>query len=240
MFRTVYWFAYFWFRVLMTVPALFSAISLQKQGNSRGASSVANGQAVSWSRALLSASGSTVQVEGMENIPNDTAVLFVSNHQGNFDIPILLGFIDKPKGFIAKMELEKLPVISIWMNYMKCVFMDRDDVRQSLRAINKGAEYLKEGYSLVVFPEGTRSKGPVPGEFKAGSFKLAVKAGVPIVPVTINGSYKIMEQQGIWIRPAVVEVKIAPPIYAEDYRGKDIKEVAAEVSDVITANFKSN
>lgn len=92
-------------------------------------------------------------------------------------------YIEKPKAFIAKIELLKLPLLRTWMIHLKCVFMDRSDIRQSLKVINQAADHLKEGYSMIIFPEGTRSKNETFGEFKPGSLKLALKAGVPIVPV---------------------------------------------------------
>ncbi len=94
--------------------------------------------------------GSTVDVKGLENIP-DRHVLFVSNHQSNFDIPLLMGYVPKFKGFVAKIELEKVPVISWWMKKMNCLFLDRNDMRQSLKVIIQGIGLLKAGHTMVVF-----------------------------------------------------------------------------------------
>ena len=142
----------------------------------------------SWARFILKIAGAKVTVKGEENIPKDDTVLFVSNHQSNFDIPLLMAYINVPKGFIGKKELESWPFIGTWMKYIHCVFMDRDNLRKSAEAIVDGIKLLRSGYSMVIFPEGTRSKGkPVDG-FKAGSFKLATKSKRAIVPVTINGT----------------------------------------------------
>ncbi|MCD8503076.1 MAG: 1-acyl-sn-glycerol-3-phosphate acyltransferase [Bacillaceae bacterium] len=171
----------------------------------------------------------------MENLPpQGEACLFVSNHQGNFDIPILIGFLNRPLGFISKIEVKKMPIVNKWMEHMNCVFMDRKDRRQAVQSINKGADNLKNGSSLVIFPEGTRSKGMKMNSFKAGSFKLAQKSGATIVPVAINGSYKIMEQNGFKIKPATVKVTILPSISKETYQEKDMKQIAAEVEEMIT------
>ena len=137
----------------------------------------------SWARFILKIAGAKVTVKGEENIPKDDTVLFVSNHQSNFDIPLLMAYINVPKGFIGKKELE----------YIHCVFMDRDNLRKSAEAIVDGIKLLRSGYSMVIFPEGTRSKGKPVDEFKAGSFKLATKSKRAIVPVTINGTYKLLE-----------------------------------------------
>jgi 1-acyl-sn-glycerol-3-phosphate acyltransferase len=208
---------------------------LQKEGRIQERDVLVDKKVKEWSRSLVRLSGSKITVSGEENIPKDTAVLFVSNHQGNFDIPILLGYIQKPKAFISKIEVKKMPFIGTWMEQLNCLFMDRKNVRQSVKAINEGARLLQNGTSLVIFPEGTRSKGDGMAEFKTGSFKLATKSGVPITPVTINGSYKIMELQGFWIKPAEVHIVVHPPIYPQQ---EEAKELALKSERIIKEGVK--
>ncbi len=223
--RTIIWFVYFWAVLLKLIPSLNSVKRLYKAGNIQERDQLVDKKVKEWSTSLVKLSGSKITVSGEENIPKDTAVLFVCNHQGNFDIPILLGYIQKPKAFISKIEVKKMPFIGTWMEHLNCLFMDRKNVRQSVKAINEGAKLLKNGTSLVIFPEGTRSKGDNMAEFKAGSFKLATKSGVPIIPVAINGSYKIMEQQGIWIKPADVHITVYPPVYPEQLDAKELAQI---------------
>ena len=232
MFRTVLWFIYFWIHLIAIQPDLIRVNRLAKMGKTTEHDLLTNQTAKTWARSLVKLAGVTVVTRGEENIPTG-AVLFVSNHQGNFDIPILLGYINKPKAFIAKIELLKLPLIRTWMTHLKCVFMDRSDIRQSLKVINQAAEHLKEGYSMVIFPEGTRSKGETLGEFKPGSLKLAMKAGVPIVPIAIRGSYKIMEQNGFIIRPAHVEITIFDPIFTAGLTKEQAGELPERVRKII-------
>jgi len=188
-----------------------------------------------WAKTMVSLAGGTVEVIGFENIPQDGSVLFVSNHQGNFDIPLLLSNIPKPIGFVAKVELEKLPLINTWMKLIECVFIDRKDMRQSLRTISTATEILKSGQSMVIFPEGTRSKGGEMQPFKPGSLRLAQKAGTPIVPVTISGSYKLMEGNNNRIKPAHVKIIFAPPV---DSEGIDkASDLTVTVFDVIKDNL---
>jgi 1-acyl-sn-glycerol-3-phosphate acyltransferase len=227
--RTVIWFVYFWTVLIKLIPALNRVKNLQKSGRIQERDELADKKAKEWARSLVKLTGSNVTVSGEENIPKDTAVLFVSNHQGNFDIPLLLGYIQKPKAFISKIEVKKMPFIGTWMVQLNCLFMDRKNVRQSVKAINEGAQLLQNGTSLVIFPEGTRSKGDDMSEFKAGSFKLATKSGVPIIPVTINGSYKIMEQQGFWIKPASIHIKVHPPIYPQQNEAKDLARLSEQI-----------
>jgi 1-acyl-sn-glycerol-3-phosphate acyltransferase len=211
MIRTIVWFVWFWVSLILTIPALIYAVILDKLNKTEKRIDVVNKTASLWARLLVNLSGSKIKVNGQENLP-DGPVLFISNHQSNFDIPILISFIDKPKAFIAKIETSRLPIVSTWMKQMRCVFMDRNDIRQSISAINQGVDYLKKGYSMVIFPEGTRSAGVKMGEFKGGSFKLATKSGVPVIPVAIKGSYKIMSKGSFIIKPAQVEINILKPV----------------------------
>lgn len=233
MLRTIVWFIYFWIHLITIQPSLMKVKRLEKMGKTVEHDQLVDQVAKRWAHALVGLAGVTVVTKGEEKIPSNGAVLFVSNHQGNFDIPILVGYIKKPKAFIAKIELIKLPMISTWMTHLKCVFMDRSDIRQSLKVINQAADYLKAGYSMIIFPEGTRSKGEALGEFKPGSLKLALKAGVPIVPLTIRGSYKIMEQNGTIIKPARVEIEVFDPISTVGLTKEQEKELPERVRMII-------
>ncbi|TCO78002.1 lysophospholipid acyltransferase family protein [Marinisporobacter balticus] len=235
MFRTIYMIIYFLVDQLFLLPTLWKVEKLEREGKTKEINDLIHRTGSDWGKRIVNTTGSKVSISGLENIPQGP-ILFVSNHQGNLDIPILLGFIDKPKAFIAKIELSKIPVFGKWMQKVKCIFIDREDPRQSLRAINEGIQTLKSGYSMVVFPEGTRSKGSQMGEFKKGSLRLATKAKVPIVPVTIDGSYKIMEANGKFIKPAEVKITISAPIYTENLT----KEAESHLSDQVYEVIKSH
>lgn len=239
MLRTIIWFIYFWLYLITIIPSYFKVKQLERLGKTAEHDDLVFGIVRKWAQSLVSLAGAKIKVSGSENIPKSQSVVFISNHQGNFDIPILLGYIDKPKAFIAKIELLKMPFIRTWMKHMKCVFMDRSDVRQSLRTISTAAEYLKQGYSMVIFPEGTRSKSASMGEFKPGSFKLALKAEAPIVPVTVRGSYKIMEQNGFLIKPAEVEIIISQPISTKGLTKEESTNLPDQVWKVIQNNLQS-
>ncbi|EHQ87711.1 lysophospholipid acyltransferase family protein [Desulfosporosinus youngiae] len=232
MIRTILWFTYFWLYLIAIQPKLIRVKRLEKMGKTSEHDELTNQTAKKWARSLVKLAGVKVVTKGEEHIPAGP-ILFVSNHQGNFDIPILIGYIDKPKAFIAKIELQKLPIIQTWMTHLKCVFMDRSDIRQSLKVINQAADHLKNGYSMVIFPEGTRSKGKALGEFKPGSLKLALKAGVPIVPVAIQGSYRIMEENGFRIKPAHVEISIFDPIPTAGLSKEQAAELPERVRRII-------
>lgn len=186
---------------------------------------------------VIKATGTKVTVIGRENIPKDQAVLFVGNHQSNFDIPLLMGELGVPHGYIAKSELGSVPVVSAWMKEMKCVFMNRDDRRQSLQAIKDGIEILKNGHSLVVFPEGTRSKCDKMSEFKAGSLTLATKSGVPIIPITIDGSHSMFESNNNRVAASQVRLIISEPIYMNDVSELNGSELTALVEGIVKNNL---
>lgn len=190
-----------------------------------------------WAKYVMWLSGAKVKVFGEENIPKDEAVLFVGNHQSNFDIPLIMSNIKVPKGFIAKKELEKWPGISMWMKYIRCVFMDRSNIRKSAEAIVQGIQTLKSGYSMVIFPEGTRSKGKPVAEFKAGSFKLALKSKVKIIPFTINGSYKLLEANGGKIKACPVEIYIHTPIDTNKLSKEEISELHTTVRNIVVSDL---
>ena len=187
-----------------------------------------------WAAARMRQTGAKVTVKGLENIP-DGAVLFVSNHQSNYDIPVFMSYVRKPKGFVAKIETRKVPLLRYWMEFMDCIFIDRSDLRQQAKTIIEGINLLKNGHSMVLFPEGTRSKGESVGEFKAGSFKLATKSKVPIVPVTLDGTYKIMEANGWRIKPADVTLTIHPPIETEGLTREEELELSDKVKEIIVS-----
>ena len=128
-------------------------------------------------------------------------------------------------------------MLSGWMKSMNCVFMDRDNPRESIRAIKDGTELLKEGYSLVLFPEGTRSKDGNLGEFKAGGLRLATKSKVDILPITINGTKDIMNKDSLIIRPAKVKVIVSPLIKVDEYDG-DTKELTEVIHNIISQNLE--
>lgn len=189
-----------------------------------------------WASHVLNYVGAKVNISGRENIPKGPC-LYVANHQGFFDIPIIVESVGRSVGFIAKKELLKFKVLTYWMNQMHCIFMDRSNVRESMKAINEGVEYLRNGYSMVIFPEGTRSKGPSIGEFKKGSLKLALKSGVPIVPIAIDGSYKLREgNEKSRIMPAEVKVTICKPIHTEGLSREEQTKLIEIVRDVIEKN----
>ncbi|WP_102400429.1 lysophospholipid acyltransferase family protein [Haloimpatiens massiliensis] len=183
------------------------------------------------SKHILKMSKTETQVMGLDNIPSETCV-FMCNHQAIFDGFLLMANINRVTGFIAKKEITKLPLIRSWLRSIHSVFIDRSNAREGLKALNEGVENLKKGYSLIIFPEGTRSLSSKMGEFKKGSMKLPIKAGVPIVPITIDGTYNVLEV-GNKVRGNKVKMIIHEPIYLENLSSQDKKDLSQRIHDII-------
>ena len=205
---------------------------IEKAGNEQEVKEKIAPLVIDWAKYCVDATGAQVEVTGIENVPTDRSVVYIGNHQGIFDIPLLLGYIPYQKAFIAKIEILKIPMISDWMKLMKCVFLDRKNPRQSVEAMHQGMENVKNGYSMVIFPEGTRSKGGPVNEFKPGSFKLAFQSEADIVPVTIDGTWKIYEEHKK-INPAKIKLTIHPAVKTEGLNKDELREIPAQVQKIV-------
>lgn len=187
---------------------------------------------IAWAKYCIDITGSEIEVVGLENVPKDKTVVYIGNHQGAMDIPLLLGYIPFPKAFIAKIEILKIPILSKWMKMMQCVFLNRKDMRQSVKAMHDAVDIVKNGYSLVIFPEGTRSKGGPVKSFKPGSFKLAFQSESPIVPVTIDGSWRIYEEYK-GIHPGKIKLTIHKPIETKGLSKEELQKIPQNVQSII-------
>lgn len=237
MLRTLIWFIYFWLYQLGAYPKLLKADKLAAQEKWTERDVMLTPEVQRWAHKLLKLAGCQVELKGSEHLIKDQAVLYVSNHQGNFDIPILLAFLPGAKGFVAKDSIEKMPLVSRWMKHMHCVFMDRDNLRQSAAAINEGIRNIKAGTSMVIFPEGTRSLDGQLLEFKPGALKLGTKPAAAIIPVTINGSIAMMPKGSFAIKPSKVIVTIHPPVLPDAYSGMDTTELSEQVKTTIQSGL---
>lgn len=184
--------------------------------------------------------GGRATVIGLENIPEDHPVLFVGNHRSIFDIILAGSLIKHPCGFVAKKELQGTPITLI-MEEIHCLFLDREDPRQGLKTILTAIDYVKSGISMFIFPEGTRCK--VEGTFlpfHAGSFKIATKAKVPIVPVTIVGMGDVFEDHYPRIKWAPVVIEFGEPIETADMDRNAQKDLPDKVKALMEETYKKN
>jgi 1-acyl-sn-glycerol-3-phosphate acyltransferase len=166
-----------------------------------------------------------IEVHGKENIPQEDGFMFFPNHQGLFDVLSIIEACDKPFSVVAKIEVQNVPFLKQVFAIMKAKLMDRADVRQSMKVIMAVTEEVKEGRNYLIFPEGTRSKnGNEVGEFKGGSFKSAMNARCPIVPVAMLNAHEVFDTNSI--APITVQVHFLEPIPYEEYQGMKSTEIA--------------
>ena len=174
---------------------------------------------------VLFLSGIKKKVIGVERVPKDNPVLFIINHRGFFDVILAFYTVPVLSGFVSKKEIAKVPGLRIWMKFINCVFLDRENPREGIKAILKGIENIKSGISMFISPEGTRNSGEGLLEFKPGSLKMAEKTGCPIVPVAITNADKVFEDHLPWIQPYEMTIEYGEPILIHELS----KEAKAEL-----------
>ena len=185
--------------------------------------------------------GGNVKIKsyGVENIPNKNGFMLFPNHQGMYDVLALVDVCPKPLSVVAKKEVAKIPLLKQLFKVMKVIFMDREDVRQSMQVIIEVSKQVAQGRNYIIFPEGTRSKnGNKVGEFKGGSFKAATKAKCPIVPVALIDSFKPFDTGST--KPITVQVHFLQPLLYEEYKDMKTNDIAEEVKRRIVEVIEKN
>lgn len=237
------------FKILITVVKIFSwmisknslrrkGLKLEKQGNTEELDKLVLEMVPLWARYIAKITGTTVVVNGLEKLPQDRAVVFIANHQGYMDIPAIYGYVPKFISFVSKKEIGAIPLIGDWMRFLHCTLMDRKSARASVQAIHDAADNVKKGYSQVIFPEGTRSRGGLHREFKAGSFKLAFMSDSPIVPLTIEGSYKVFEEKKTVSKGNTITITIHDPIETKGLTREQQASIPAQIEQIVCAQLK--
>ena len=197
---------------------------------------------VNWAfRWVIRIAGTKVIAIGEENIPTDTAVLYVGNHRSFYDIILTYVRVPRLTGYVSKKEMDKWPLLNVWMRYLHCLFLDRENIKEGLKTILTAVEKVKNGISICIFPEGTRNKTAdsfLP--FHEGSFKIAEKGNVPIVPMTILNSAAIFEDHFPKIKPATVVIEYGKPIYIKDLEKETRKNLSGYVLDIISKTYFEN
>jgi 1-acyl-sn-glycerol-3-phosphate acyltransferase len=189
--------------------------------------------AQSWGRSILWVSGVRVRVVGAERMDPAASVICMSNHQSNFDIPVLLGYLPVPFRWLAKAELFKIPVFGRAMRGAGYIPIDRSDRPAAIESLRQAAAAIRGGVSVVIFPEGTRSPDGTLKPFKKGGFVMAIEAGVPIVPVAVRGTFDIMPKNRLLIRPRDVTLTIGAPIVTTGYRLHSTEVLMDEVGNAL-------
>lgn len=194
---------------------------------------------VSWGfRCIVRLAGTDLIVRGRENIPTDTAVLYVGNHRSYFDIVLTLSLFPRVTGYVAKVEMKTWPLLNLWMKNIHCLFLDRKNIKEGLKTILEGAEQVKNGISLCIFPEGTRNKvSDTFLPFHDGSFKIAERGGVPVIPMVIVNSAGVFEDHLPKVKRARVVIEFQEPVYLDRLEKNVKKNLGSYVSGIISERY---
>ncbi|GAA0265989.1 lysophospholipid acyltransferase family protein [Faecalicatena contorta] len=197
---------------------------------------------VQWAfKVILKMTSVRATVIGEENVP-DEPVLFIGNHRSFFDILLTYSRCKRLTGYVAKKEMEHIPLLSTWMRYLYCLFLDRENPKEGLKTILQAIDYIKKGISICIFPEGTRNNGEELSmlPFKDGAFKIATKTNCAIVPVSMNNTCAIFEKQFPRIRKVHVVIEYGKPIYPDQLEKEDKKHIGNYVQNIIQETIIKN
>lgn len=194
-------------------------------------------------RILLFITGTRVTTIGLDRVPEDEAVLYVGNHLSFFDTIISYSQMKTRCGYIAKDNLAHIPLLSWNMKFLNCLFLKRDDLRQGLETIHKAIEYINNGISVFIYPEGTRNKSGDETQllpFHRGSFKIAQRTGCKIIPVAFNNADDVLERHFPKVRKAHVVVEYGEPIAYGDLSKEEQRHIDEYFREIITEMVKKN
>ena len=196
---------------------------------------------VAWAFGVVAfLAGARFEVHGLENIPKDKSVLYIGNHQSFFDVVLAYHLCPAVTGFMSKKTFQKVPLLNVWMMMNYCLFLTRTDPRQDLKLIIKAQEFIKQGISMFIFPEGTRSKTGEMAEFHEASFKIATKTGCPIVPVAFTNTREVFETHLPKLKKTKVIVTFMPPVDPTTLEGDNKKKVGVYVSGLLQTQLDAD
>ena len=188
-------------------------------------------------------SGGHLTVRGMENVPKDEAVLYIGNHRSYFDVVLTYARCPGLTSYMAKKEVARVPLLSTWMRFLHCLFLDRKDIKQGLKTILAAIDLIKNGISVCIFPEGTRSTGPEQTEllpFHEGSFKVATKTDCLIVPMAITNTSRIFEDHIPFIRSTDVVIEYGKPFRPSELTKEQKKGIGGYTRGIIQEMVQNN
>lgn len=176
--------------------------------------------------------------EEFDKLSLEEPLVIISNHQSNFDIPAIQGYFPFVPGFMAKKEMESWPFFKTWMPITNSIFIDRINPREGIKSIRQTVKYIKAGYPILVFPEGTRSEDGKVGKFKNGGFKVAVDSKAKIIPITLKGTFDIQNKKSIkMFKNKKVKLIIGKTIDTKDYTRDELKNIHNITKEVILNNY---
>lgn len=190
-----------------------------------------------WCRLIARTAGARVRVHGTEHIMPGTSYVFLSSHQSYMDIPGMLGYLPAQLRIAAKKSLFRIPFMGWHLTRAGHIPIDRSSTQNAIASMQRAANYLDDGICAFVFPEGTRSRDGVLNQFKKGGFKLAIQAGVPIIPVTIIGSRQVLPPDSIIFRPGPMDMYVDAPIPTDELTEDDLEPLMQKVWDAMAKHY---
>ncbi len=227
-----------WTSIIVTTVGLgtlaFITFPFDRNGN------VVHHYARWWARIQLLVSGVRVTVRGFEHLDKESPYIYMSNHQGSYDIFALLSCLPVQFRWIAKKELFAIPIFGWAMRAANYISIDRSGKRKALESIEWAAHKIRGGVSVVIFPEGTRSRNGSIQPFKRGGFTLAIKSGVPIIPITIDGSWDVMPRESMRVRPGEIRVSIDRAIQTTSFSMRERNVLMEKVREALERNLATD
>lgn len=221
--------------VIVMLPALLVFYLISKKGPKKAERGVH--ACISWLfKAIKALAGTNLIIKGLENVPSDIPVLYISNHTSYFDIIFTYPLCKLPTSYVAKSDLQNIPFFSIWGKLMRCLFFDRNDAKSSVQMIVDGTNNLKTDTSVYIFPEGKRNKsasGLPLNEFHDGSFKMASRSGAPVIPVSIKTASDVWESHMPWVYKTTVTITYGAPVFLKELPAEDKKHPGAYMQKLI-------
>jgi 1-acyl-sn-glycerol-3-phosphate acyltransferase len=190
-----------------------------------------------WSWLILTTSGIRTRVEGIENLNPRKTAIYCANHQSAMDIPILFVNLPVQFRFVAKRSLFRMPFMGWHLKRSGHIPVDRERPREAIRSLDAAAEKIRAGSSVMLFPEGHRSRNGKMGQFKSGSFYLAIQAGVPVVPITLNGTRAVLKPDTYHVRAGQTEMIVHPAIPTRGLTLRDVDALSGKVRGQIISRF---
>jgi 1-acyl-sn-glycerol-3-phosphate acyltransferase len=192
-----------------------------------------------WCQMIARTAGVRVRVHGAHHIQPGVSYVFLSTHQSYMDIPAMLGYLPAQLRIAAKKVLFRIPFMGWHLTRAGHIPIDRSSTQNAVSSMQKAASYLKRGICAFVFPEGTRSRDGFLHKFKKGGFKLAIQAGVPIIPITIKGSRQVLPPDSIIFRPGPIDMYVDAPIPTNGLTDADLEPLMESVYNIMAKHFKA-
>jgi 1-acyl-sn-glycerol-3-phosphate acyltransferase len=217
--------------IILFIPIAAAAI-LSRTGN------LAFSLSKLWAYTLLIVTNVHPVISGREKIKKGQSYIIISNHQSEFDILALVTTLGIQFRWIIKKELKRVPLFGYALYKSRNIFIDRSNTRDAIKSINEGINRLPEGASVMFFAEGTRSVDGSIQEFKKGGFIMAIEKGLPILPVTVSGSRKVLPKKSLVFTPGPIEVTVGEPVETLSYTHETIKDLMDKTRRIIISNYK--